>query len=103
MRNIPFRDNPVQGFIKGAVTYGRPMSKSENFTINRKISELLASKRKASGITQAELAVKIKKPQSFVSKYENGQKKLIVAEFVQICKALGLNPSDFLKQYEKSL
>lgn len=68
------------------------MSKSRSFDTNRKISRLLAQERKKKGFTQAELAAKLKKPQSFVSKVESGQRKLMAADIVDICKALGIKP-----------
>jgi transcriptional regulator with XRE-family HTH domain len=76
------------------------MSKSESFVINQKVSRLLAAERKAKGITQAALAVKLKKPQSYVSKYENGQRQLTIADFTAICKAIGVKPSGFFKMFE---
>ena len=73
------------------------MSKSETFSINKRISQLLATERKKTALTQAEVAAKIRKPQSFVSKYENGQRQLTIADLTLICKAIGLKPSKFLK------
>lgn len=53
---------------------------------------LVEARRKA-GLTQAELAKAIRKPQSFVSKYESGNRRLDVIEFLQIAAALKVNPS----------
>lgn len=52
----------------------------------------LAGARHAAGLTQAEVANKLKKPQSFVSKYEQGERRLDVVEFVQVCRAIGVDP-----------
>ena len=52
--------------------------------------ELLRTFRKQKGITQAALADALSKPQSFVSKYENFERYLNVAEFVRVAKAIGL-------------
>lgn len=54
----------------------------------RHFLELMIQARKVSGITQIELAKKLKRPQSFVSKYENGERRLDVVEFIQVCKVL---------------
>jgi len=62
---------------------------------------LLATARKASGLTQIELAKKLNCPQSFVSKYENGERRIDVSEFVDIAYALNINPNDFLLEYLK--
>ncbi len=51
----------------------------------------LQSARKTAKLTQQELADRLKKPQSYVSKYENGERRLDVAEFLEIAAALGVN------------
>ncbi|MGN2638004.1 helix-turn-helix domain-containing protein [Nocardia takedensis] len=42
-----------------------------------------------SGLTQSELAARLGKPQSFVSKYETGERRLDVAEARAVAAALG--------------
>jgi transcriptional regulator with XRE-family HTH domain len=54
-------------------------------------------------VTQHELARRIKKPQSFVSKYERFERRLDVPEFVHIARALGLDPAKLLRRIDKSL
>jgi len=49
----------------------------------------LAQLRKEVGMTQSQLAKKLGKPQSFIAKYEGGERRLDVVEFVDIVKALG--------------
>jgi transcriptional regulator with XRE-family HTH domain len=49
----------------------------------------LIDARKAAGLTQVELASKLGRPQSFVSKYENGERRIDVIEFLDICEAIG--------------
>ena len=49
----------------------------------------LAQLRKQSGMTQSQLAKKLGKPQSFVAKYEGGERRLDVIEFVDVVRALG--------------
>lgn len=58
----------------------------------RALIEGLVTARKKKGITQQELAKKLGKPQSYVSKFENGERRLDVIEFVEIIKAIGLSP-----------
>ena len=43
----------------------------------KKLIEWLVSKRLLAGITQAQLAENLNKPQSFVSKYENAERRLM--------------------------
>ena len=60
--------------------------------------KILTKARKSVGITQTELANKIKQSQSYVSKYENGERRLDVIEFIGITKALGVDPLKILDE-----
>jgi transcriptional regulator with XRE-family HTH domain len=62
--------------------------------------DCLISARKSADITQQELAQRLGKPQSFVSKYENGERRLDVVEFLHIARAIGISPSDLLQEIE---
>jgi predicted transcriptional regulator len=55
---------------------------------NQYFTDLMVKARQDMGVTQAELAKLLEKPQSFVSKYEKGERRLDVIEFVTVCKAL---------------
>lgn len=48
-------------------------------------------------MTQEALARRLKRPQSFVSKYESGERRLDVIEFMHIAEAIGVNASDFVE------
>lgn len=56
----------------------------------------LTASRRASGVRQVELAARLDKPQSYVSKIERGERGLDVAEFISIVHAIGLNPVTML-------
>lgn len=43
-------------------------------------------------MTQVELSKRLRKPQSFVSKYERGERRLDVVEFLEVADALGADP-----------
>lgn len=60
--------------------------------------ELLVDSRKQAGYTQEQVATKLRKPQSFVAKYERGERRLDVVEFIDICKAISINPANILKK-----
>jgi ribosome-binding protein aMBF1 (putative translation factor) len=47
--------------------------------------------RKARGLRQCDLAERLGRPQSFVSNYERGERRLEVSEFITIAQALGLD------------
>jgi ribosome-binding protein aMBF1 (putative translation factor) len=58
----------------------------------RQLRALLTEARRDAGITQAALAWTLKRHQSFVSKYERGERRLDVVEFLEVTKALGTDP-----------
>jgi transcriptional regulator with XRE-family HTH domain len=60
---------------------------------SRFLEQLIVARKKA-GLTQTQVALALKKPQSFVSKYESGERLLDVAEYIEIARVLG---SDALK------
>lgn len=66
----------------------------------KEYKELLAAltaARKEAGMTQAELAKKLKKPQSYVSKVENGERRLDVVELMEIGRVVGFRFGEFLR------
>jgi transcriptional regulator with XRE-family HTH domain len=58
----------------------------------------LKKARLDAGLLQADLASILKKPQSYISKVESGERSLNIIEFVDYCKGLGLEPSKWLKK-----
>ena len=60
--------------------------------------KILVRLRKGIGMTQTQLAQKIKQNQSYVSKYENGERRLDVIEFVQVAKAIGADPLQIIDE-----
>ncbi len=52
---------------------------------------LLVDAREKVGLTQAEVSTKLGRPQSFVAKYEGGERRLDLIEFVQVCAAIGVD------------
>jgi DNA-binding XRE family transcriptional regulator len=49
--------------------------------------------RRARGLRQCDLAERLDRPQSFVSNYERGTRRLEVSEFIQIARLLSLDPA----------
>jgi transcriptional regulator with XRE-family HTH domain len=77
----------------------RPLH-SERYAIFR---TMLVQLRKEAGLTQVELAVRLSTTQAFVSKYEMGGRRIDLPEFVEIAGALGVEPQEFLIQYQKAV
>lgn len=63
----------------------------------RRAIDLLVQARKDAGVTQQDLAKALARPQSFVSKFENGDRRLDVVEYIQICRLVGADPITLLK------
>jgi transcriptional regulator with XRE-family HTH domain len=63
------------------------------------LRKLLRQVRKQRGLTQTALAAILRKPQSFVSKYESGERLLSFVETIDVCRALNLDPKTLLKEY----
>ena len=57
----------------------------------------LRSKRLEAGLTQQQLSALLGKPQSFVSKFENGERRLDILEFFEITQAMGVDPLEIIQ------
>lgn len=77
-----------------------PMRRSSE-TQKRIVRELLRELRETAGLRQIDLATRLKRPQSFVSKYESGEKTLDFLEVGEVCRALGVPLVDFVRRYEE--
>ena len=60
-------------------------------------AEMIAARKKA-GLTQEALASRLKQPQSFVAKYEGGERRLDVIEFLTIANAIGADPLRLIRR-----
>ncbi len=78
------------------------MERSTYSLKGQRLQELLRQVREEAGLRQVDLAEKIGHPQSFVSKYECGDRCLDLLELEQICNALGISLSEFVRRYEKA-
>lgn len=67
----------------------------------RQMIELLIAARKDASITQVELGRRLGQRQTFVSKFELGERRLDVAEFISVCRAIDIDPYSLLGQAER--
>ncbi|NND82223.1 MAG: helix-turn-helix transcriptional regulator [Gammaproteobacteria bacterium] len=58
----------------------------------------LTNKRELGNFTQRDLAAKMDVVHSFVAKVERGERRLDVIEFVGYCRALGVQPIEFIDE-----
>jgi hypothetical protein len=90
---ILFWDNPMMGSAYPADDISHPRYRQiRPFTRPGRLLRADGRARKATGLTQHALALRLKKPQSFVAKYEGGERRLDVVEFITIARALGADP-----------
>lgn len=72
--------------------------KSVRSPAQRALLEAIREARQQAGLTQAEVAKRLKRPQSFVSAYESGDRGIDVLEFLRIAKALNADPCEILRR-----
>ena len=68
-----------------------------------KLRKLLRDLREKGGLTQADVAARLERPQSFVAKYEGGERRLSAIEFIDVARALNLEPIAVLRQFLRAL
>jgi transcriptional regulator with XRE-family HTH domain len=68
----------------------------------QRLCVVLRSLRREVGLTQVQVAAKLDVPQSFVSKYESGERRLDVVELGHVAQALGITTRDVLKRLEEA-
>jgi transcriptional regulator with XRE-family HTH domain len=64
---------------------------------------LLRQIRVDAGLLQADLGKALRMPQSVVSKYESGERRLDILELRQVCDAVGLSLGDFVERLDQAL
>lgn len=72
------------------------MSRSLRSPLHTSMMTVLRRERGRSDLTQAELAGRLRRPQSYVAKVETGERRLDVVEFVEYARAIGLEPAHLL-------
>ena len=70
---------------------------------HRCVIAVLVATRKAAGFTQQQLAARLRKPQSFVSKYETGERRLDVPEFIRVSRCLNADPATLITKVARAL
>ena len=74
------------------------MTKSVYTEEYNQFRKMLVAARKSANLTQAELSIKLQRPQSYVSKYERGERRLDLIEFLELAEVLKINPVVFIQQ-----
>ena len=79
------------------------MSKFTGTSEQQRLQELLRQIRMDAGLKQTDLAERLGQSQSFVSKYESGERRLDLLELRQICEAIGISLTEFVRKFESSM
>lgn len=79
------------------------MQKSLYSREQKVLQRLLRELRQKCGLTQEEVAAKLETYQTFVSKYESGERILDLPELRQVCHVMGLSLPKFAELYEQAL
>lgn len=95
----PFLGLCQTGIIGGAGNHNLadPMPQSQHSMRYKQFCALLIAARKKAGLTQYDVATRLGKPQSFVSKYESAERRLDMIEFLDIADAIGADPRRILR------
>lgn len=80
-----------------------PMQKSISSQAYAQFLKRLRETREAAGLTQADLAGRLRQSQSFVSKCERGERRIDVVELRDFCVAMGITLEKFVKSFERGL
>ena len=79
------------------------MNRTSKKNQNEILLKLLKRIRQEKGIRQIELADRLGVPQSFVSKYESGDRRLDILELRLVCKEIGISLEEFIRELEENL
>jgi transcriptional regulator with XRE-family HTH domain len=63
----------------------------------------LCEARKRAGLSQAELAKRLRQSQSFISKCERGERRIDVIELRHFCRALGISFTAFIQRFDRTV
>ena len=72
-------------------------------TARQVLLALLRECRERANLRQADVAERLEKPQSFVSKYESGERRLEILELLDVCEAMDTTLVAFVRRLEKRL
>ncbi len=78
------------------------MQKSLSSAKHKNLLEILRQVREEAGLRQIDVAERLNQPQSFVSKYESGERRLDLLELELVCEACETDISQFVKRYKSS-
>ena len=79
------------------------MKTTEYFAQREKLLALLRQLRIDARLTQTELASRLRRDQTFVSKYENAERRLDILEVREVCRAIGVDFVAAMRRLDRKL
>jgi transcriptional regulator with XRE-family HTH domain len=79
------------------------MPRTHPASAQEQLQMLLRQARTEAGLTQTDVAQRLGQPQSFVSKYESGERRLDILELRDVCRVIGVSLVDFIRGLEQAL
>ena len=67
------------------------------------LGQVLVATRERAGLKQSDVAAKLGLPASYLSKIENGSRRLDVIELLQIAEAMGVDAAEVVRELENAL
>jgi transcriptional regulator with XRE-family HTH domain len=64
---------------------------------HRKLCAFLKAERRAAGLTQTVVAQRLGKPPSYAAKYEGGERRLDLLEYLEVAAAIGFDPCEVIR------
>lgn len=83
---------------QGAMARGSALRKTLRSPRHRALIGILVAARERAGLTQRQLATRLRRPHSFVGRMEAGERRVDVVEFIEIARVLGANPKEMFEQ-----
>jgi len=74
------------------------MSRTLSTARHARLVSFLIEKRKKAGLTQTDVAKKLRRYQSFVASVETGQRKVDVIELLAFADAIGFDPREAIRK-----
>jgi hypothetical protein len=100
----PHWDNRLSGFqIYNLVRLDEGVARTTYMPETEILKEVLRETRKRADMRQVDVAKEIDRPQSFVSEYETGQRRLDLVELREVCRACGTTLAKLVNEYERRL
>jgi transcriptional regulator with XRE-family HTH domain len=84
----------VLHFPERSIMVGTTLRKTLRTRGHHTLIGMLVAVRERAGLTQRDLAARLRRPRSFVGRMEVGERRIDVIEFIEIARALGADPSE---------